>query len=26
MLRISTPQEFIEVFDMGADGSLNEDE
>ena len=25
MLRISTPQEFIEVFDMGADGSLNED-
>ena len=26
LLRLSTPQEFIEVFDMGGDGVLNEDE
>ena len=26
LLRLNTPQEFIEVFDMGGDGVLNEDE
>ena len=26
LLRLATPQEFIEVFDMGGDGVLNEDE
>ena len=26
MLRISTPQEFLDVFDQGGDGVLNEDE
>ena len=26
MLRISTPQEFLDVFDLGGDGVLNEDE
>ena len=26
LLRIQTPQEFVEVFDMGGDGVLNEDE
>ena len=26
LLRISTPQEFLDVFDLGGDGVLNEDE
>ena len=26
LLRINTPNEFIEVFDQGGDGVLNEDE
>ena len=26
LLRISTPQEFLDVFDQGGDGVLNEDE
>lgn len=26
LLRLQTPAEFIEVFDMGGDGVLNEDE
>ena len=26
MLRLSTPNEFLEVFDQGGDGQLNEDE
>lgn len=26
LLRLTTPSEFVEVFDMGGDGVLNEDE
>ena len=26
LLRLSTPQEFLDVFDQGGDGQLNEDE
>ena len=26
LLRITTPQEFLDVFDQGGDGVLNEDE
>ena len=26
LLRLNTPNEFLEVFDMGGDGVLNEDE
>lgn len=26
MLRLQTPNEFLEVFDQGGDGQLNEDE
>ena len=26
LLRLTSPQEFLEVFDMGGDGQLNEDE
>ena len=26
LLRLGTPQEFLDVFDMGGDGVLNEDE
>jgi len=26
MLRIGSPQEFLDVFDQGGDGQLNEDE
>jgi len=26
MLRLGTPQEFVDVFDQGGDGVLNQDE
>ena len=26
MLRLSSPQEFVDVFDQGGDGVLNQDE